>query len=284
LGPDFGEVLCGFAIEHVLTRSVRDSAAVLDAIAGNRPGDPYSAPPLRGPFIGEIVARVDKMRIGFMKSTPQRTSALHPDCVAAVEDAATLLESLGHDIAESHPLALEEPLTASEPFRNVIASDTALTLNQLGAIVGRTVTAEDVEPMTWMVAEYGARVSATQYMASVQWLHAWTRRVAQWWSDGFDLLVTPTVASPPLLLLSTGATPYSLDQVIQHYVDFNAFCPAYNVTGQPAISLPLYWNSEGLPIGVQLVAAFGREDLLIRVAAQLEQARPWKDRRPPVCA
>jgi amidase len=300
-GPDLGELVHGFVMEHVLTRSVRDSAAVLDAIAGNMPGDPYSAPPQRVPFISEIAAPPDRLRIGFMNRTPQGVAVLHRDCLAAVENAARLLESLGHDLAESHPAALDEfligadltktgpsvsdqPLANWEAFANVFVSDTRLTLNNLGAIIGRHITAQDVEPFTWTAAEYGSRVSATQYLASVQRLHAWSRRLAQWWSDGFDLLLTPTLASPAPLLGTTVATPYSSEQVLRRYVDFNAFCPAYNVTGQPAISLPLYWNSAGFPIGIQLVAAFGREDLLLRVAAQLEQALPWKDRHPPVCA
>jgi amidase len=195
-----------------------------------------------------------------------------------------VLESLGHAVEESSPGAMDEGPVFVETFKVIVASHTALTLEQFGALIGRTLTAEDVESFTWSCAKQGIPISAGQYLAAIQWLQGWSRRAAQWWSDGFDLLLTPTVAVPPPPLGTLIPTPYSFDEALTRIFNLIPFTPQFNVTGQPAISLPLYWNSTGLPIGTQLVAAFGREDLLIQLAAQLEQARPWKDRRPPVCA
>jgi len=209
---------------------------------------------------------------------------LHPDCVAAVEDAAKLLQSLGHSVEESHPAALDEHEHVHH-FGVVVNCHTVLALEQLGAAVGKKIGRDDVELWTWTMAERGLSVSASEYLASIHWLQVWTRRIAKWWAnEKFDLLLTPTIAEPPPPLgelVTTREDPAAgwdrLMEVIQ-------FTPPYNATGQPAISLPLNWNAAGLPIGTHLVAAFGREDLLIQVSSQLEQARPWRDRRPPICA
>lgn len=284
LGPDTGDAWHGFVIEHVVTHSVRDTAAVLDQIAGNMPGDPYAAPPQRGPFIQDAGAQPGRLRVGLMKRTPAGSAALHPDCVAAIEDAARLLQSLGHNVEESHPAAIDESQSIVAPFVSVIAGHTALLLDLLGTLVGRKITAEDVEPWTWFLAEQGFGLPATRYLAAIQGLQVLSRRLTQWWADGFDLLLVPTLASPPPRLGTLVVTRDGLAEGAQRLLEFSPFCAFFNISGQPAISLPLFWNSSNLPIGVQLVADFGREDLLIRVAAQLERARPWKDRRPPVCA
>lgn len=283
LGPDIGDAWHGLAIEHVVTRSVRDSAAVLDAIAGAMPGDPYAAPARVRPYAQEVGAAPGRLRIGLMKRSPRGGAPLHPDCVAAAEDAARLLESLGHQVEESHPAALDEH-ELIDRFTEVVCGHTALTLEQIGALVGRKIERGDVELWTWNLAERGSQLSAMQYLAAIGWIHAWARRVASWWAGGFDLLLTPTIATPPPPLGTLVADREDPAAGWARLMDVIQFTPPYNATGQPAISLPLYWNAGGLPIGAHLVAAFGREDLLIRVASQLEQARPWKDRRPPVCA
>ncbi|MGH7916181.1 MAG: amidase, partial [Candidatus Binataceae bacterium] len=283
LGPDIGEAWHGLAIEGVVTRSVRDAAGVLDAIAGNMPGDPYAAPAQSRPFVNELGANPGHLRVGLMKRTPKDGATLHPDCVAAVEDVARLLESLGHKVEPSHPAALDEP-ELSRCFDDVVCCHAVLSLEQIGTLVGRKLTAEDVELWTWAVAERGFTMPAGRYLAAINWLQLWSRRVAQWWAGGFDLLLTPTIAAPPPLLGTLVATPDDPRAGWRRLMELIQFTPAYNGTGQPGISLPLHWSAQGLPIGVQLVAAFGREDLLIQVASQLEQARPWKERRPPICA
>jgi amidase len=284
LGPDTGDAWHGFVTEHVVTRSVRDTAAVLDQTAGYMPGDPYAAPVQRGPFFRDAIAPPEqRLRIGLMRRTPRGANELHPDCLAAVDDAASVLQSLGHSVEESHPAALDESLSIMEPFVAVISGHTAMVLDQLGTLVGRKITAEDVEPWTWFLAEQGFGLSASNYLGAIQVLQILSRQFMQWWADGFDLLLIPTLASPPPLLGELVITRDGLAEGMRRLLDLSPYCAFFNITGQPAISLPLFWNSSNLPIGVQLVADFGREDLLIRVAAQLEQARPWKDRRPPVC-
>jgi amidase len=283
LGPDVGDAWHGLAIEHVLTRSVRDTAAILDAVAGEMPGDPYAAPARLKPYAQEVQVAPGSLRIGVMRRAPKGGAPLHADCVAAVENTAHLLESLGHKIEESHPAALDEP-EMMEHFTDVVCGHTAAAVAQTGAQFGRKISRDDVELWTWSLAERGARMSAHQYLAAIGWLQVWSRRVAAWWEDGFDVLLTPTIATPPPPLGMLVADREDPAVGWSRLMDVIQFTPAFNATGQPAISLPLFWNSAGLPIGTHLVAAFGREDLLIRVAAQLEQARPWKDRRPPVCA
>ena len=281
LGPDSGEALHGLAIEGVVSRSVRDTAIVLDAIEGFIPGDPYAAPPKNRSFANEVGADPGKLRIGIMKRSPAGGVPLHADCIAAVDSAARLLESLGHVIEESHPAALDEHEYITH-FNTVFACHTVETLNHTGQQVGKTITQNDVELWTWTVAEKGRTFSVAQYLAAVNWLQVWTRRVARWWTDGFDLLLTPTMAEPPPPLGTLVAPPDNPARGWERLLEMIQFTPAYNITGQPGISLPLHWNGAGLPIGLQLVAAFGREDLLIRMAAQLEQAQPWKDRYPSI--
>jgi amidase len=238
LGPDLGEGWAGMSIEHVVTRSVRDTAAILDAVSG------------RG------------------------------SCGRA---AAALLASLGHEVDESHPDAFDEPETA-EAAVIVIASGTARDLAYWSDRTGRSIGRHDVEPITWGIVEMGRELSAVQYVRAVEHLHGFTRRMARWWSDGHDLLLTPTMIEPPPPLGSFAGTP---DEPLRGFARagmFVAHTLPFNITGQPAISLPLHWTADGVPIGVQLVAAYGREDVLIRVAAQLEQAARWADRRPPIWA
>ncbi|HEV8718481.1 MAG TPA: amidase family protein [Candidatus Binatia bacterium] len=283
LGPDTGDFWHGLAIEGVVSRLVQDTAAVLDAIDGNMPGDPYAAPPKRRPFVEEVGANPGRLRIGLMRRTPTGGAPLHADCIAAVESAARLLTSLGHSVEEAHPAALDEHEYLGH-FSTVVACHTVQVFEEIGRLVGKTITKSDVELWTWNFAEPGQNIAAAQYLAAIRWLQVWTRRVAQWWADGFDLLLTPTIAEPPPPLGVLVATPDNPTRGFERLFALMPFTPPYNVTGQPAVSLPLHWNAAGLPIGTQLVAAMGREDLLIQIASQLEQARPWKDQRPPIHA
>jgi amidase len=283
LGPDFAEMWHGFAIEGVLTRSVRDTAVVLDAIAGNMPGDPYSAPPQSRPFRDEVADLPKKLRIGMMRCEPRDGAPLHPDCRAAVEGAAGLLESLGHRVEESHPDALDENKAVWHHFTDIVSCHAVFAIEQYQQIVGRNISAEDVELMTWYFVERGRDLPATRYLSSVQWVHGWARRVAQWWSEGgFDVLLTPTIATPPPPLGVLVPTRENPDAAIERLTATIQFTPQFNATGQPAISLPLHWNADGLPIGIQLVASLGGEGLLLQLAYQLEEARPWHSRRAPI--
>ena len=282
LGPDFGDVFSGLVHEHVVTRSVRDTAAVLDAVAGAEPGDPYVAPaPLR-PFASEVGADVGPLRIGMI--TEAGGTASHPDCVEATESAARLLESLGHRVERRGPDALDEP-DLTQHFITLWSTGCAWSLGYWERRTGRAIGADDVEPLTWALAETGRSFAGWQYLAAVEWLQAWSRRLAGFWSDdGFDLLLTPTIAEPPPPLGAFDSPPDNPLQGLFRAASLVPFTPPFNVSGQPAISLPLHRNDAGLPIGVQLVGAFGREDLLLRVAAQVEAAQPWAAHRPEVSA
>ncbi|MBI4516357.1 MAG: amidase [Deltaproteobacteria bacterium] len=283
LGPDAGETWAGCVIEHAISRSVRDTAAILDAVSGAMPGDPYTAPPPPRPFRDEVGAPAGRLRIGLMTSSPVDTVPVHADCVAAANSAARLLESLGHVVEDAYPRALADPDFMTH-FSSVVTSWTARDLAYWSEQLGRPIGATDVEPNSWGLAEMGRAVSALQYVRAVEWMHGFTRRIAGWWSEGFDLLLTPTMATPPVKLGELSSTAEDPLRGLFRSTPCTVFTAAFNVTGQPAISLPLHWSADGLPIGVQLAAAYGREDLLIRVAAQLEQARPWAGRRPPVHA
>jgi amidase len=164
----------------------------------------------------------------------------------------------------------------------LIACSTARALDAWSDKTGRAIGASDVEPLTWAIAEMGRGLPATAYLRALEHTHAQARRIAGWWVGGFDLLLTPTQAEPPPPLGQFVATADDPLAGFLRAAPFTAFTAAFNATGQPAISLPLHCSADGLPVGVQLVAAYGREDMLIRVAAQLEQARPWAHRRPPV--
>jgi amidase len=282
-GPDAGEGWAGLTAEHVVTRSVRDTAAVLDAVAGYMPGDPYTAPPPARPFRDEVGAPLGRLRIGLMTRTPAQQVEVHRECEAAARAAARLLESLGHVVEESHPPALDDP-TGSQAALVIVTTGTARDLDYWSEATGRTIGAADVEPLTWGIAEIGRKHSGVAYLRAIETLHAHTRRVLAWWHGGFDLLLTPTLAELPPPLGEFDPTPDDPLHGFGRGGDFVAFTMQFNITGQPAISLPLHWSTDGLPIGVQLVAAHGREDVLLRIAAQLEEVKPWHDRRPRVFA
>ncbi len=168
-------------------------------------------------------------------------------------------------------------------FFEVMNANTVHELDELSRQIGREICEEDVEPLTWASFQLGQAISSGRYVSAKSVMHAWTRRVAAWWESGFDLLLSPTLAEPPPKLGELAGTNAPAD-AWRRNGELAAFTPLWNVTGQPAISLPLHWSADGLPVGVQLVASYGREDLLIRIAAQLERAQPWAERRPPICS
>jgi len=284
VGPDESDPWSGFVVRHVVTRSVRDSAAVLDELQGYRTGDPVTAPPPARPYASELGADPGKLRIGIRTTTPGDLAETDPVCVAAATDAAALLESLGHTVVEASPAALgESELMAN--FSTVMMSWVRAELAEIAEIAGRPLTADDVEPMTWLYYSVSAGFDGGAFVTSLNALQQWSRRIVSWWlDDGFDLLLTPTLAEPPPLLGDIGGQADGGGNSAARSIPFAAYPAPFNVTGQPAVSVPLYWSDTNLPIGVQLVAAPFREDLLVRVAAQLGQARPWADRRHPVHA
>jgi amidase len=274
-----GRSFVGFAV----TRSVRDAALLLDAVHGNEAGDLFVLAEPTRPYRMEVGAPPGRLRIGVL--THMRDLPIHPECRAAVEATAQTLASLGHHVEEGFPEALfdEERALRMLAFGPL---EYRMCLRTLARLLGREVGAGDVESFLWTLAGLDwPPVTAEDYLDAAEWRQGWATRVASWWTSGFDLLVTPTVCEPPALLAELAADVVSGPwELLERLGPHMAFTEPFNVTGQPAISLPLHATAEGLPIGVQLVAALGREDLLLRVASQLEQATPWKGRRPKVHA
>jgi amidase len=284
LAPDFGDVMGGLVAELAVCRSVRDAAGILDAVHGPAPGDPYAAPGPSRPFLDELAADPGRLRVGLMTAPPGNQFATDPDCVAAAQGAAELLERLGHDVEHSHPNELDDP-TQVENFLVRWTAGIDWNLKYWSAAIGRELGADDVEPTTWALAQLGRSHTAGDLLRAIEFAQHSSRRTVAWWTDeGFDLLLTPTCAEPPPLLGSFDAPLDNPVAPIMRSIPFATFTAPFNTTGQPAISLPLHQTGGGLPIGIQLVAAYGREDLLLRVAAQLERESPWADRLPPVRA
>lgn len=280
LGPRFGDMFSGLVCEHALTRSVRDSAALLDATAGPDVGDPYCAPPPARPFLAEVGANPGRLRIAFT-AVASNGAPVHADCVRAVQDAAALCAGLGHEVVEAAPVLDEEVLT--QTFITLWSAGCAWSIDDWARLTGRTPTAELFEPLTWALAEMGRMNTAPEYLLAVQDLQRQAREVARFFVE-YDVWLTPTLAEPPLPLGSFDPTPDNPLNGLWRSATFVPFTPITNVTGQPAMSVPLYWNAEGLPIGTHFVGRFGDESTLFRLAAQLEAARPWAGRRPPVSA
>lgn len=278
VGPTRLETNLG--VELCVSRSVRDTAAMLDAVHGPGVGDLVIAPPPTRRYIDEIGAPTGRLRIG-IATTKFTGEPIHPDCVEAVDRTAKILESLGHHVEATFPTALADPNAAAR-FSALWSTNMAANRDGLAALLGREVTLDDVELMNWAMADYAQKVSALDYMNAVNAAGAFRRKVAQWWTDGWDLLLTPTLSGPPLPVGTSRNNPADPNETGRIAVDWISFTSQFNTTGQPAISLPMHWNAEGLPIGIQLVAAYGREDTLLRVAAELESAAPWDHRRPNV--
>ncbi len=299
LGPDLGEGWHGLVVEHGLTVSVRDSAALLDATAGPDPGAPYAAPPRERPYLEEVGREPGRLHIALStRSLFGRT--VHDDCVAAAADAARLCEKLGHAVEEAEP-----PLDGAalgKAFLVVVAAEIAAEIAQAGVLMHRRPTPAGFEPGTWFLGQVGRTFTAADLAEAVRRIHRAGRELARWF-ERYDALLTPTLASPPPGLGELGprradllglavlrAVPVgftlkkALDRLAGDAFEFAAFTEIANITGQPAMSVPLHWNAEGLPIGVQFIGRFGDEATLFRLAGQIERERPWASRLPALAA
>ena len=277
LGPHFGDMFSGLVAEHAVTRSVRDSAALLDATAGPDVGDPYWAPPPARPFLQEVGVDPGQLRIAFTAEASNQAE-VHPDCVEAAREAARLCASLGHEVVEAAPVLDGDALTHG--FITLWSSGCAWTIDDWQRRTGRVPSPELFEPLTWTLAEMGRANSGPEYLWAVQELQLAARVVGRFFAD-FDVWLTPTLSEPPVPLGSFEATEDDPLFGLRRSAAFVPFTPIANVTGQPAMSIPLHWNAAGLPIGVHFTGRFGEESTLFRLAAQLEAARPWAGRRPP---
>jgi amidase len=278
LGPFRDESNLG--VELCVSRTVRDTAALLDAVHGPGVGDTVIAPAPQRPYVDEVGADPGRLHIGLLDAHPLE-DALHDDCREAVRAAATLLESLGHHIEHGFPSALANR-DFGRRFSALWSTNMGVSVKRIEAQLGRSTTDDDIEPVNRAQVAFARNVSAVDYALALAATVEFRRAVQQWWSDGWDLLLTPTLAEPPAPIGTFANDDSAPMTPMIRAAAYVPFTPAFNSSGQPAINLPLHWNQAGLPIGVQLVAAYGREDILLRVAAQLETAQEWAHRHPPI--
>jgi amidase len=277
LGPEYGDIAGGLAAEFALTRTVRDAAALLDAVAGPAPGDPYCAPPQQRPYTAEILTAPGRLRIA-ATPVPNRGQAVHPDYQRTFDATVNLLVSLGHHVEEAHPEPLDR--AGHRALRAVYGAAASWIEGYWTNRQGRGPQPGEIEPYTEVLFERGLKVSAADYLQGVEELQRFSRRIAGFF-ENYDLWLTPTVGWPPLPLGTLTATLVDPLRGEREAGRFLMFDGEYaNITGNPAMSIPSGTDSAGLPVGMSFLAAFGAEATLFRLAAQLERANPWAARRP----
>jgi amidase len=279
LGPMAGDIMGGLIAEHVVSRSVRDTAAMLDATAGPDTGDLYAAPPPPGSYLAAIKKRPKKLRIAFA-ATRLDGDALDPECKSAVESAAKLCARLGHDVEESMPQI--SPVGFAANFLPIWASGLTMLIDFVAKEPGKEPAREKFEGLTWGLYQYGKTVTAAQYQHCWANLHGITRQVVAPWQARYDAWITPVLAQLPMKIGTVNLEETNLLKGFAPIINYMPFTVMQNVTGQPAINLPLSWSKSCLPIGVQFVGRFGEEHVLLSLAAQIEKAQPWSKKKPPV--
>jgi amidase len=297
-GPHIGEAWHGFALEHVLTRSVRDSAAMLDATQGADIGAPYHAPPVTRPYIDELKARPGRLRIA-MTGTPLMGKHVHADVLKALGRTAALLRDLGHEVVEAAPPVDGEAFSLA--FITILAAELRADIEETARVSGVRVSVNDYDPASFGLGMLGKAMSAVEYANASRYLQTAARGIARFF-EGYDLLLTPTLSEPPFVIgkLQPSVAEKKLIRLLGSFdgggimkavgiikplaaqtFEFIPWTPVFNVTGQPAMSVPLEWSADKLPIGMHFVGKFGDEATLFRLAGQLEQAKPWIDAVPP---
>ncbi|MFX1363709.1 MAG: amidase [Promethearchaeota archaeon] len=286
LGPYLGDYANGIAVDHALSRTVRDSAALLDATSGPDIGDPYYAPPKKRAFLEEVEEDVGRLKIGYLTSIPSGWSfktKVHPECEKAIRDTAQLCETLGHNVEEvnSEELSYENLFLH---FGIIFSSSTGQIIRYWERKLNKKITQNELEPLTWLIYQMAATQTGTDYLIAVEHCQRFSRKLAYWFHKGnFDLLLNTSLTIPPIKSGSFSSVNLSkAGKIIQLLTKLNAFATIYNISGQPAMSVPLYWTADNIPIGIQFAAPFGDEATLFRLAAQLEQDRPWIDKKPPI--
>jgi len=279
IGPDRGEGWGGFACGHVVSISVRDSAVMLDALHGPEPSSPYVAPPPERPFAQEVGRDPGRLRIAFTDVSTYG-DPIDPEIAAAVRDTARLLEGLGHHVEQRAPKLPADPAAV---IATIVACNTGLTVKLAEQALGRAITDRDFEVLTLASAANAGRSSGLDYCAAQLAAFQISRSLADFFAT-CDVFLSPTLCTLPLKIgeLDTMARDLSgISPLLQRYIPGTSL---FNMSGQPAMSVPLAWSGSGLPIGMMFAGRFGDEATLLRLASQLEQERPWKNRRPPLCA
>jgi len=277
MGPDFADSIDGLGVDLVVSRSVRDTAAALDAVAGGMPGDPYCSTPVPDSYLDGAKRKPKKLRIAFdTKKLDGKT--LHPDCVAAVKHAAKLCADLGHEVEEASPNL--DQATLLPGFMALWGANLAAGIDTVAMLTGQTPKPELFEGLTWGLYEAGKSVTASAYLIAKESMNSAAREAARF-HETYDFWLSATLGAPPVKLGTFDMEERDPQKSFAPIIDYVPFTAMQNATGQPAINLPLHWNKEGLPIGVQFVGRFGDELGLLRLASQLEKAAPWASRRPP---
>ena len=282
LGPNFGDLISGLVCEHAVTRSVRDSAALLDATSGPDVGDPYWAPPPKRPFADEVNVEPGKLKIAFTVDSMMGILP-HEECVKTTNVTAALCSDLGHEIVEAGPTLSQDKEVYEDAFTILWLSSCASTVEAISRTGGFPPDPAYFEPLTWALYEKGREFKASEYLTALETLQRMSREICRFFND-YDVLLTPALAEPPVNLGTFDAPLDNPMAAWDRVVKFAPYTALFNATGQPAMSIPLYWSEGGLPIGSHFVGKFGDEATLFRLAAQLEAARPWMDRRPPISA
>jgi Asp-tRNA(Asn)/Glu-tRNA(Gln) amidotransferase A subunit family amidase len=276
IGPLVGEGWGSLSVSHVVSRSVRDSAAMLDAIEGPAPGDPYRAPRPERPYLSEIESDPRPLRIALQRR-PMSAAGVDPEPARAVEEAAALLESLGHRVEEATlPGAWAE---LGQALWVLVASNVSLAIRRRAEQAGRALSPDLVDPVTWSAVDFSRTLDVEAYPAALQTIHRQGRLMAAF-HETYDVILSPTLAQAPIPLGVLRTDNPDLDAYARALAAFMPFTQLFNMTGQPSMTVPLHWSEAGLPIGVMLSAAFGDEATLLRLAAQLERAKPWFDKVP----
>jgi amidase len=279
LGPDRGEGWGGFSCGHVVSISVRDSAVMLDAIHGPEATSPYVAPPPERPFSQEVGRDPGRLRIAFTDKSPYG-DAIDPEIAAAVREVAALLAGLGHHVEERAPALAADPAAV---MATIVAANTALSVRLAEQRLGREMTDSDFELLTLASAHNAQKASATDYVAAQLGAFSISRGLASFF-ETCDVFLCPTLCSPPLRIGEIDSMSNDLSHIAPILRRYMPATSMFNMSGQPAMSVPLAWNAAGLPLGMMFASRFGDEATLFRLAAQLEQERPWRQKLPPVCA
>lgn len=282
LDPAHGELLSRLLVEHALTRSARDSARLLDATHGALPGDPYRAPAPTQPFASALEAEPARLRIAFSTQTPTGERP-HEECVACVKRAAALCEQLGHDVVEAEPRLDGGALV--DAWFEIWAQTIGGMMDRLSAELGKPLDGEQFERLTWRWHERAARSSATRYLQAAATLTQCASAIESFLGE-HDIWLTPTLGMPaiPVGAFDPGGSE-AREQDVSKYMGFSPFARLANITGFPAMSAPLHWTPQAIPVGAHFMAGRWQEHTLFALAAQLERAAPWREMRPPVsCA
>jgi amidase len=273
-----GDMMSGLGIDHIVCRSVRDAAAMLDVTSGPGLGDPYFAPDGPKSWLTASRKRPGKLRIAFAP-TKLDGSPFHPDVVAAVKASAKLCKDLGHRVEEASPPIAQEQMIG--PFMALWTGGLAMQVDGLSALTGRKPGPRSLEGLTLGLYEAGKSVTAAQYLGAVFQIQTMARQVAAW-HERYDIWITPVLSTPPIAIGTIDFDERDPMKGFAPIIDYVPFTALQNATGQPAISLPLHMTADGLPVGVQFVGRVGEEALLLQLARSIEKAAPWKDRHPSI--